>query len=552
MIMKKNHLLLILAVAGALHTSCKRTLEAEPMDQLTEDLVFDKIDVNADNAKAFLYGTYGLLPAYGNRLGTSVLDAATDDAMASADGDRSGDFRRGWISPFNVQDNAWNTNYKGIRMANMFLSKIDNVPTTGELKKEWKAEARFLRAFFYFELMKRWGGVPLVGDAVFSFADNISLPRNTLEETKTYIVSELDAIKNDLVPASLNDADVGRANKGAALALKARVLLYWASPLYNPSGNTQRWADAANAANDVTALGVYGLPADYLSVFITGKTNEMIFAKMLSPNQSVEQANGPVGYLNAAAGKGQTSPSQNLVDAFLTLDGKPITDAASGYDPAEPYKNRDPRLDATVLYNGKKWLNRPVETFEGGLDKPGGILTQTKTGYYMRKLMGKFESTSAYANVTRHWVLFRYAEMLLSIAEARNEESGPVQEVYDNLILVRKRAGIKAGADGLYGLPGLATATKAELRAIIQNERRIEMAFEEQRFWDIRRWKIAETVMNQPLRGMRIEKQTDGSFTYTSFNASTSLFDAARMYWYPVPFNEMQTNSRMVQNPGWE
>ncbi|MBO9151755.1 RagB/SusD family nutrient uptake outer membrane protein [Chitinophaga sp. GCM10012297] len=552
MIMKKNHFLLILAVAGALHTSCKRTLEAEPMDKLTEDLVFDQIDVNADNAKAFLYGTYGLLPAYGNRLGSAVLDAATDDAMASTDGDRSGDFRRGWISPFNVQDNAWNNNYKGIRMTNMFLSKIDNVPTTDELKKEWKAEARFLRAFFYFELMKRWGGVPVVGDVVFKFTDNISLPRNTLEETKNYIVSELDAIKDDLVPASLNDADLGRANKGAALALKARVLLYWASPLYNPAGNTQRWADAADAAKDVVGLNVYGLPADYLSVFISGKTSEMIFAKMLAPNQTVEQANGPIGYLNAAAGKGQTSPSQNLVDAFLTLDGKPITDATSGYDPAEPYKNRDPRLDATVLYNGKKWLNRSVETFEGGLDKPGGILIQTKTGYYMRKLMGKFESTSAYANVTRHWVLFRYAEILLSIAEARNEESGPAQEVYDHLILVRKRAGIKAGADGLYGLPELATVTKAELRAIIQNERRIEMAFEEQRFWDIRRWKIAEAVMNQPLRGMRIEKQADGSFTYTAFNASTSVFDASRMYWYPVPNNEMQTNSRMVQNPGWE
>ena len=127
-----------------------------------------------------------------------------------------------------------------------------------------------------------------------------------------------------------------------------------------------------------------------------------------------------------------------------------------------------------------------------------------------------------------------------------------MQEVYDNLILVRERAGIIAGDDGLYGLPPLADVSKEALRAIIQNERRIEMAFEEQRFWDIRRWKIAEDVMNQPLLGMRIEKQQDGSFTYTPFTASTSTFDAAKMYWYPVPFNEMQTNSRMVQNPGWE
>ncbi len=549
--MQRKYLLYIVAGMCTVQTACKRTLESEPQDRLTEELVFDQIDKNADNAKSFLLGNYALLPSISNRIGNTYLDATTDDGIASTDNDRSGDYRLGRISPLNVLDNSWDNCYKGIRQANVFLSKIDGVPTTDELKKQWKAEARFLRAFFYFELMKRWGGVPLVGDKVFGFQENINLSRNTLEETKNYIIAELDAIKDQLHPNIMSDGEVGRANKGAALALKSRVLLYWASPQYNTAGDAQRWTVAANAAKEVMDLGVYSLAPAYIDMFLAGKSTEMIFAKMQAPSQTVEQQNGPVGYLNAAAGKGYTSPSQNLVDAFPMDNGLAITDPLSGYDPAKPYDKRDPRLDATILYNGKKWLNRPVETFEGGKDKPGGIVVQTKTGYYMRKFMGKFESTAAYANTTRHMIHFRYAETLLNYAEALNEAGGPVKAVYDNLVLIRKRAGIKAGANNLYGIPAGIT-DKNVMRKIIQNERRIEMAFEEQRFWDIRRWKIAEDVMNKPVEGMKIEKQTDGTYTYTRFTAATSTFDASRMYWYPIPYAEIETNPNMRQNTGWE
>lgn len=548
--MKRKYFLYIIAGLCTVQTACKRTLEGEPQDRLTDELVFDQIDKNADNAKAFLLGTYALMPAINNRLGNTFLDASTDDGMSSTDNDRSGDFRTGRISPLNVQDNAWDNCYKGIRQANMFLSKIDRVPATEELKKQWKAEARFLRAFFYFELMKRWGGVPLIGDKVFGFREDINVSRNTLEETKNYILAELAAIKDELQPAIMDDGQLGRANKGAVLALRSRVLLYWASPLYNKDNETQRWADAAAAAKDVMSLGVYNLAPAYIDMFLAGKSTEMIFAKMQAPAQTLEQQNGPVGYLNAAAGRGLTSPSQNLVDAFPMDNGLPVTDPLSGYDAAKPYDKRDPRLDATILYNGKKWLNRPVETFEGGLDKPGGIITQTKTGYYLRKLLGKFESTAAYANTTRHSIHFRFAETLLNYAEAMNETSGPVKEVYDNLVLIRKRAGIKAGTNNLYGIPAGIT-DKAVMRRIIQNERRIEMAFEEQRFWDIRRWKIAEEVMNKPLEGMKIEKQANGTYTYTRFTAAASAFDAARMYWYPIPYAEIETNPNMRQNDGW-
>jgi hypothetical protein len=526
--------------------SCTKTLEKDPLERITEDLVFDQIDKNADYAQQFLNGTYLQLPSWYNRIGGDLLASGTDDAVPSQDGRSIESFRNGRITALNVVDNAWNTNYTGIRRANMFLSKIDRVPATEELKKQWKAEARFLRAYFYFELVKRWGGVPLLGDQVLGISDHLNMSRNTLDECVQYIITELDAIKDELLPAVVSDKDWGRANKGAALALRSRVLLYAASPLMNPSGDLQKWTAAANAAKEVMQLNTYSLVTDFVGLFNAVKNSEIIFLKQQAQSQTVETNNGPIGYIT---GTGLTSPSQNLVDAFLMKNGKMIQEAGSGYDAANPYANRDPRLDATVMYNGKKWLNRSVETFEGGLDKPGGNRVQTKTGYYLRKFMGKFESSANYSNQNHHVLLFRYAEILLNYAEALNESEGPVKEVYDALVLIRKRAGITAGVGNLYGLP--AGADKNIMRELIRNERRIELAFEEHRFWDIRRWKIAENVMNAPVKGMVIRKDDSGSFTYEVKEVVPSVFDASKMYWYPVPFYEIQTNRNMQQNPGW-
>lgn len=526
--------------------ACSKTFEKEPLERITDDLVFDNIDKNADYAKQFLYGTYAQLPDGYNRLSGAFLDAGTDDGLHSQDGNSIENFRNGRINALNVVDNQWSRNYTGIRRANMFLSKIDRVPADSALKSQWKAEARFLRAYFYFELLKRWGGVPLLGDKVLGLNDNLNLPRNTADEVLQYITSELDAIRSSLLPAVLADKDWGRANLGAALALKARVLLYAASPLLNPANAADKWQLAANAARDVMQLNAYSLNADFIALFNAVKNTEIIFMLQKAQSQTLESNNGPVGYL---VGSGLTSPSQNLVDAFLMRNGKLITDPTSGYDADKPYTNRDSRLDATILYNGKNWLARPVETFEGGQDKPGGSRVQTKTGYYLRKFMGKFESSASYSNQNHHVILFRYAEVLLNYAEALNEAQGPVKEVFDAMVAIRKRAAITAGTDNLYGLP--ANATKAQMRELIQNERRIELAFEEHRFWDIRRWKLAETVMNTPVKGMRIQKTGTNQFTYTVFDAAPSVFDASKMYWLPIPFSEIQTNPNMRQNPGW-
>lgn len=524
---------------------CSKKYEAEPLELINDDTIFDPADRNADYAKQFLYGTYGQLPDWYNRVDEGFLDSGTDDALPSRLGTQPDFYRTGRISSVSLPDNTWSRNYTGIRRANLFLSKIDIVPTTPTQKAQWKAEARFLRAYFYFELIKRWGGVPLVGDKVYQSSDNLNIARNTFDECVNYIVSELDAIKGDLLPATVPDADWGRANIGADLALKSRVLLYAASPLNNPSNDLAKWTAAANAAQAVKALGVYTLTSNWSANLYATKNTEFIFIKESATNANVEINNGPIGYQQ---GLGATSPSQNLVDAFLMANGKMISDPASGYNPNNPYVNRDPRLTGTVMHNGKQWLGRAVETFEGGRDKPGGNRTQTRTGYYLRKFMGAFETSTAYSNQPHHALLFRYAEILLNHAEAVNESNGPIADVLADLVLIRKRAGIAAGTDNLYGLSN--TLTKDQLRDIIRNERRIELAFEEHRTWDLRRWKIAEVVLNQPVRGVKIESNGSG-FTYTYFDAAKSVFDASKMYLYPIPQSELLSNNKMTQNSGW-
>lgn len=527
-------------------TACSKSIENEPLERISEDLVFDNIDKNADYAKQFLSGIYLQLPDGFNRLPGGYLDAGTDDAVPSQQATAVEGFRTGLVSALNLPDNQWAKNYAGIRRANMFLSKIDVVPTTNELKIQWKAEARFLRAYFYFELVKRWAGVPLIGDKVFGLNDNVNLPRNTTDACFQYILSELEAVKNQLLPVVVTDQNIGRANKGAALALKARVLLYMASPLLNPENNTQKWTDAANAAKDIIALNNYGLGTDFIALFNAVKNTEIIFMKERATSTLIETANGPIGYYT---GSGSTSPTQDLVNAFPMKNGKMPLESGSNYNAANPYANRDPRFAATIIYNGAKWLNRPVETFDGGLDRPGGTRTQTRTGYYLRKFMGKFESSGSYSNQNHHIILFRYAEVLLNYAEALNEVNGPVKEVVDAIFALRKRAGITAGTDSRYGIS--AAINKDQMRNLIRNERRIEMAFEEQRFWDIRRWKTAGQLLNQPVKGMHIKANEDGSLTYTVSDVATSTFDVNKNYWYPIPYSEMQTNPNMTQNPGY-
>jgi len=243
-----------------------------------------------------------------------------------------------------------------------------------------------------------------------------------------------------------------------------------------------------------------------------------------------------------------------IIIPFPGLNGRDITDPVSGFVATNPYANRDPRLASTVLYNGVNWLSRPLQTYEGGLDKPNNNSTQTKTGYYLRKHLGNFATATLYSAQPHNFPIFRYAEVLLNYAEARNEYlTTPDASVYKVLQDIRKRALITAGTTPGY-LYGLKTSgmTKDEMRIAIRNERRIEMAFEEQRFWDLRRWKTAETVLNKDLNGMIITRNaTTGALTYQKAVVGKISFANPRMYFYPIPYAEITKNTNLVQNTGW-
>jgi hypothetical protein len=555
-------------------SSCS-SFESEPPEWNTDDDVNNPADSTATGVKGQFYAVYNSLPGLHTRLNNSYLDCATDDGLATRDPGGSNsleNYRNGTLSPGNIASldgSAWTTLYTGIRRANTFLLHIEGYPASTQLPQaqivKMKAEVRVLRAYFYFELLKRWGGVPLIGDRVIDYDQTWNIPRSKIEDVVNYIMNEIgpdspNSCYNDLYDAmasapSDNTGLYARMNKGVVLALISRIRLYLASPLYNNSNNKVKWQEAADAAKRVIDLKIYQLNPNFLELF--GKKEsfpnpEIIMVKEASSSSSLETSNSPRGYVNGTC-MGLTSPSQNLVDAFLTIDGKTIDDPTSGYDPQNPYANRDPRLQYTVFCNGSRWMQRAVETFDGGKDRSLRTPFNTRTGYYLRKFLASNEERSTITGVSHHYYIIRYAEILLNYAEALNEvdTEANAAAIEDCLIQLRKRAGINAGGDGRYGLP--ATYTQEEMRRIIRNERRIEMAFEEQRFWDIRRWKIADSddaVMQKPVRGVQITREGDGTFVYNYVDVAQSTF-SEKMYWYPIARGEIQGNPNLTQNPGW-
>lgn len=583
--MKKYSIIVFIVGLLAGVNACKK-YETFPIDQVAINRVFDPRDSNGVNAQAFLNTTYNYLLNGHDRIdGTDYLDNASDDAVSSAAANlntatllstssyNSGTFGAGIGTS---TDNVWGQYYAGIRQATIFINNVmvvpfqdtvNNIPGN-ELRK---SEARFLRAFFYFELVKRYGGVPLLGNKVYNINDNLALPRNSFADCINFIVSECDAIKDSVMTTPLtNTNNYGRATKGAVLALKAKALLYAASPLFNGgnidpgnpltgyvgAADPNRWKLAADAANDVINLGTYGLDAaGFRDVFLTQNNREIIFIRQGDNGTNVETHNAPIGF-PAATATGNSSPTQDLVDAFPMANGLSIHTPGSGYDPNNPYTGRDPRLSYTVFYNGYTWLNTPLAMYEGGQSKPNNGKQQTLTGYYLHKFMGNSENTTTFTAHSEDWIIFRYAEILLDYVEATNEYSGPSPDLYAKLGLLRARAGIPAGSGSApYGLTN--TSNKDEFRTIVQNERRIEMAFEEQRFFDIRRWKIAgdgAAVMNQPKGSVTITNSF-GTLTYSYGNVNERIFPTntfkTKDYLYPIPYDEVVKNPNMKQNPGW-
>jgi starch-binding outer membrane protein, SusD/RagB family len=591
--MKKNYGWFSLILTAIIFTisSCKKTFEDKPLQLFTIDYIFDENDPTGEQANWWVGNMYGKIPSGYNRMlgGSSLglsgsqtnislvpLECFSDDAVPSAEGNEAWNIIRGGYSSVSPFDDNWGNSYSAIRAANIFLNNYLRVPWADSSRKVWLPnEARALRAYFYYELIRRYGGVPLVGNKVFEPNDPelLNLKRNSFEECVNYIVSELDIVKDSLRPdASLanrtTDANFGRMRKSIVMAIKAKVLLLAASPLFNPSStpaksytgyptyDAERWKAAADAAKAVMDLGIYDLESNRYNLMQQRANKEHIFFRMSDPRNSNNYSYymSPPGYKPGNRNsEGRVSPTQEFVDAFPMKNGKAITDPLSGYNPANPYAGRDPRLEQTVFYNGAKWLQRPIEIFEGGKDKPNDATlapVQTQTGYYAKKFCANDSISTNYANTFYRdggfvppWSIIRYADILLMYAEAKNEYSGPDASVYAAVEKIRQRGNLSP-----FALP--AGLTQDQMRDAVRNERRVELAFEEQRFWDIRRWKIAKAVYGTTLHGVTITKNTNGTFSYSPKDVTIPYFTDA-MYLFPIAIKETQVNPGLEQNPGY-
>jgi hypothetical protein len=541
-------------------SSCTEDINNTPLDFHEISTVFE----DSIYIRQFVNVSYNYLPDGYNRLGgNSMLASATDQAVHSADYSGANELAQGTWGPGSNPDNSWNGNYAGIRKVNdFFINLLPNIQekvfNSQESLDQIVGAAYFLRGMFYFELVKRYGGVPIITEKLEADSET-NIPRNTIEECMDYIVSQCDSAAS-LLPVQYpnnNQNDLGRATKGAALALKARTLLYAASPLFNDPAesedtyfhgayDTQKWTQAAEAAYEVIALNEYSLYPDYTGFFTTlAGNNEIILSKMRGINNNVEQDNGPTGLTN---GKGGTGPSLNLVNAYEMADGTPF-DWSNPTMATDPFANRDPRFYSSILYNGSTWMGSTVDTYQGGDDLLS--TNSTKTSFYMRKFLDENAKWFGQTGKTYHcFPIIRYAEILLNYAEAMNEAYGPEADpqgygltAKDAVEMIRSRAGISPYelATGL---------SKSDMREVVRHERLIELAFEEHRFFDVRRWKTAEEVLTETIEGLSITDNGDGSYSYEIIEVESRVF-TPKMYIYPIPLSEINRNTALEQSPQW-
>lgn len=540
--------------------SCNDFLDREEDSFIDKTATFDSYN----RTKQYLTYAYSLLPEGLNRFsGGALLGAATDDACFAIESSNIQQFNNGSWNALSNPDNVWDRYFAGIAKCctllensnhvNLDISRLDpakRVEYENNLKdiRMWRAEAHFLRAYFNFELLKRYGPIPIIKSTLDINKDYSDTPRPTMKEVVEFIANDCDMAADslELTPwRNMNDA-FGRATKGAALALKSRLLLYAASPLYvdfgdideaNKPSDATLWKAAADAAKAVIDLNQYELAPAYDDLFKNDFQNkEYIFVRRYPSNSDFEKSNFPVSY----GGKGGTNPSQNLIDDYEMLDGT----AFDWNDPvkaAHPFENRDERLLATVLMNGVLFKGKRIATYPGGADAMPNP-NATKTGYYLRKFLNENVNIQTGGGSDGHVVpLFRLAEIYLNYAEALNEYDPTNPDIAVYLNKIRERVSLPDVPSGL---------TQEQMRTLIHHERRVELAFEEHRFWDVRRWKVASSTLGAPVKGVKITQDDAGNFTYSPVQVEQRVFQP-KMYWYPIPQSEVLKLHHWEQNKGW-
>ena len=531
--------------------------------------VYDRDDMyeTYSYAQRMLTNIYSYMPQDLGTIGDAMRDCGSDDAEF---GDPDGSvqrFNNGNWSAVSTVDDSWEL-YNGIRCVSEFLESIEKIDFSKyyydskyerqmEHVKTFPYQARVLRAFYLFELARRYGDIP-VPMKMLTIEEANSIEKTPFDQVIEFIVAECDECAPNLPVTYIGmlDDEYGRATKGFAMAVKTKALLYAASKLHNPEMDVQKWKAAALAAQDVINLGVYVL--DSGEKVNTTSSPENILVRMNSESGSFEEYNFPVRFTEGQRTyMSGTYPTQNLVDAFQTINGYDVTLTADGwvsddpdFDPARPYDNRDPRFARTILANGMDFKGTKIETFVGGADYSATRSDLgTCTGYYLRKYINEATSfiPEAEAEYKHHWVIYRYAETLLTYAEAANEyfknpaatDAELTMSALDVLNQVRLNA----------QMPPVDAYDYESFVEAVRREWRVEFAFEDHRFWDVRRWNIGATTQTQ-VDGVNIV-ETNSGLEYSRKMVEKRTW-ADRMNLYPIPKSELFSNPNLnPQNIGW-
>ncbi len=585
----KFSIFLIVVVTVISFSSCKK---AGFLDRKTETLTEEKVFADSALTTGFINDMYAytgqdVVPYRYSTItspGTNdyaCFDEQTTLATSYYSAPQQGLMNGTYTAGNYALNNYWTTYYKKIRQATLFMQNVDSTPLSAKRKALLVAEARYLRAFFYVGLIRFYGGIQIMPNETLNVEDVLISKRNTYKECVDYVVKELDEAAKGLPSAIQQDAaDYGHATRGAALALKARILLTAASPLFNGSShstnsavlpyitysatyNAELWQKAADAMKAVMDLNDYSLVEDNITrpghgfwkFAIKGrKTTEHIVPYIVSNGTSLESARFPRS--RAGGGAGYSNPTDNAVQYFGMKNGKAITDPTSGYDPTKPFENRDPRFNYSIIYNqapiwksGSGTTLVPVDIYfnkaSNALSADGIQTYYTKTGYYARKMAN--DSTATSSSIQRALPVIRYAEILMGYAEALNELNQTENAV---LILnqVRRRAGIEPGSDGRYGIA--AGISKDALRKIIQQDYVAEFLMEGHFWYDTRRWKTAEVTEATNMFSNYITKELNGTYTYER-RIALSVNWQPRAYLAPIPQAEIDKSATLIQNPGW-
>ncbi|MDT3405306.1 RagB/SusD family nutrient uptake outer membrane protein [Mucilaginibacter terrae] len=596
--MKRIAILAIILMVS-MNISCKKDFfDQVPDDRLTLEETFN----SRDASEKFLANVYNFIKDESEQRFSVPWTAGSDEAdfvwgFAPSNNINNGtyDASSGFINTY------WQSYYQAIRSASIFMANIDKVPDLpASLKTQYKAEAKALRAYFYFQLMRLYGPIILIGEDVIaadaSF-EELQKPRNSYDECVNYVVAEMDAAAAAL-PVTANTANLGRMTKSIILAYKAELLLSAASPLFN--GNTdyaalknsdgkqlinqtfdatkwKRAADAAKAFLDQFVPGTYtlfkknddnGNYSAYLScrdVMLENWNKEVIFARDQNniPGLQYERVPYHQGYSDEVRASGGLGATQNMVDAYFTANGRSIDDSASGYVSSgytgyqapgddrirgvwNAWANREPRFYVGITYTGSKWLNTNsgeviTDIFaHGNSGKATGGNDYSTTGYMVRKNV----STGTWYDGGRSLVMLRLAQLYLDYAEALNEAEPGNADILKYLNLIRERAGIPQ-----YGSSSLpAPASQAAMREAIRKERRVELAFENVRFFDVRRWKIAEDTQKGPIKGLTVDADPPNFFNVVTLE--TRVFQK-KHYLFPIPQADINSDKQLKQNTGW-